>query len=247
MMDQVWIGIVLVCSVMAGPFVLRQDLQHARRSSQLDSTRMFDVFDPVPMNLISSGGKFGGQCLVTEKRSLLPKPCKFPFKYQGRIFNGCIRLNDPAMRLWCSTEIDERGFHILGREVWGHCDETGLPCPVDAVGKSLVPVETIHIDGNPVILTSKVEFVWLRTRSGSDSLYSVNCEFGGNEVDNLKTVDVFACIQACELRNDCSLFTWSPAFRGTCSLISESGRGSPPVHSPNKKCGQIPDSVRSAF
>ena len=36
-----------------------------------------------------------GVCTTIEKRTLIRKPCIFPFKYKGRTYNGCITINDP--------------------------------------------------------------------------------------------------------------------------------------------------------
>ena len=77
-------------------------------------------------------------CITVEKRFLKNKPCVFPFKYKGNIYNGCITHNDPDGRSWCSTEVDLNGYHILGRELWGHC---GTDCPVDLDG---VPISSIE-------------------------------------------------------------------------------------------------------
>ena len=41
--------------------------------------------------------QFGGQCFALEKRTSVRKRCIFPFKYQGRIYNGCITKNDPEL------------------------------------------------------------------------------------------------------------------------------------------------------
>ena len=30
------------------------------------------------------------------------KPCVFPFKYKGKIYNGCITVNDPKAKAWYS-------------------------------------------------------------------------------------------------------------------------------------------------
>ena len=59
------------------------------------------------------------------------KPCVFPFKYKGKIYNGCITVNDPKAKAWCSTEVDDGGSHILNQEFWGHCTND---CYVDIEG-----------------------------------------------------------------------------------------------------------------
>ena len=56
-------------------------------------------------------------------------PCKFPFKYYGKVHNSCTDMmkkytnNKP----WCSTKVDETGKHMRGN--WGNCDESCLSSP----------------------------------------------------------------------------------------------------------------------
>lgn len=60
-------------------------------------------------------------CSVVEKRSKELKPCKFPFKFDGKTYEKCTLENDPANKLWCSTNVDENGDHIRSGGYWGHC------------------------------------------------------------------------------------------------------------------------------
>ena len=56
-------------------------------------------------------------------------PCIFPFKYNGGVYNTCTNeMKHVTNNLpWCSTKIDETGYHIGGEGNWGNCDET---CPL---------------------------------------------------------------------------------------------------------------------
>ena len=53
------------------------------------------------------------------------RPCMFPFKFQGKIYNECpvARLEDPS-KTWCSTM---GGNHVAGLKKWGYCSSS---CPV---------------------------------------------------------------------------------------------------------------------
>ena len=79
-------------------------------------------------------------CFTVEKRALEKKPCIFPFKYKGSVYKGCLTRNDPDSRKWCSTEVDLNGYHVLGREFWGHC---GNECPVDLKGVTIRSIQSL--------------------------------------------------------------------------------------------------------
>ena len=53
------------------------------------------------------------------------RPCMFPFKFQGKIYNECpvAHLEDPS-KTWCSTM---GGNHVTGQKKWGYCSSS---CPV---------------------------------------------------------------------------------------------------------------------
>jgi hypothetical protein len=44
-------------------------------------------------------------CYTVEKRDLANKPCVFPFKYKGSVYNGCISRNDPDGRAWQDSSL----------------------------------------------------------------------------------------------------------------------------------------------
>ena len=65
------------------------------------------------------------QCLTENN-----KPCKFPFKYQGRLYDTCVTLGDD--RPWCSLDVDVSRVHIDGKDSKGYCSEDCYTnnCPV---------------------------------------------------------------------------------------------------------------------
>ena len=54
-------------------------------------------------------------------------PCKFPFRFGGRIFYGCTTQFDEDGKAWCSTATNETHHHIEGIEAWGYCEEEACP------------------------------------------------------------------------------------------------------------------------
>ena len=46
----------------------------------------------------------------------------FPFKYKNQLYTGCISLDHPEKKLWCSTKNTEEGTY----ETWDDCAST---CP----------------------------------------------------------------------------------------------------------------------
>lgn len=40
--------------------------------------------------------------------------CKFPFRYQGRVYDSCITLGSVNAEPWCSTRVDNKGNHVTG-------------------------------------------------------------------------------------------------------------------------------------
>ena len=66
-----------------------------------------------------------GQCVTVSG----PNPGKlriFPFKFNGKTYNGCETDPDDRTKTWCSTKVDSRGNHITGQNEYGHC---GINCP----------------------------------------------------------------------------------------------------------------------
>lgn len=47
-------------------------------------------------------------------------PCQFPFKNNKRTFDSCTTDLAEDGISWCSTEVDDEGFHVFG--TWGNCD-----------------------------------------------------------------------------------------------------------------------------
>ena len=93
------------------------------------------------------------ECMVKEFGTLKSgqdqpkKQCQFPFKYDGKTFNGCIDFtvkkngNHRPVKPWCSTKVNElTREHIRGKGYFGDCDNTPQ-CP--NVGGFNEPVEEV--------------------------------------------------------------------------------------------------------
>ncbi|XP_059099413.1 CLIP domain-containing serine protease B10-like [Tigriopus californicus] len=64
------------------------------------------------------------QCVTipTVEGTEFPERCRFPFEYDGELFNACTTFGDDSNRSWCSVEVDDFGRHVSGRGRWGYCD-----------------------------------------------------------------------------------------------------------------------------
>ena len=182
-----------------------------------------------------------GGCTAIEKRTLVRKNCIFPFNYRGKIFNGCITLNDPDQRLWCSTLVDHNSNHIVGKDAWGHCEQP--TCPSDIQGQpvgntQIIPSETIYDENqNPIQLGARGTFPWLKY--GSRMFYSHNCDFKGPLINEVQPVVANQCAVLCEQHTVCTHYTWSPPWGGTCAMKT-GGAGfnqDNPIPSANLRCG----------
>ena len=55
-------------------------------------------------------------------------PCIFPFKFNGIEHFSCTwDMAEPDNKPWCSTLVDDFGYHIENQEKWGNC---GPECPI---------------------------------------------------------------------------------------------------------------------
>ena len=77
-----------------------------------------------------------GQCL-TKNQNGESKPCKFPFILDSEVYFGCTTDQDPALKLWCSTQTWANHTHTGGGGHWGYCDESNSECLIDANFHSL--------------------------------------------------------------------------------------------------------------
>lgn len=64
---------------------------------------------------------------MLQKRSGQEKRCVFPFRLKNSPEPEirCTGKSDPDGRRWCSTKVNETGFHVPDSGFWGYCDE---PC-----------------------------------------------------------------------------------------------------------------------
>ena len=58
---------------------------------------------------------------VTVSGGTIGVKCVFPFKYNGKEYQGCTVADVSDGKLWCSTNTDRNGNHIGGGGFWGHC------------------------------------------------------------------------------------------------------------------------------
>ena len=72
----------------------------------------------------------GPKCVTTNDSPTKDTPCAIPFKFLGKLREGCITETDPDGRYWCSTKIDEKLDHIQGEGNWGYCTES---CPLTGI------------------------------------------------------------------------------------------------------------------
>ena len=56
--------------------------------------------------------------------------CVFPFKLGGRLYNTCTRMGTEDGVPWCSTQVDENGVHVEGKELVCPSDCPVSDCPV---------------------------------------------------------------------------------------------------------------------
>ena len=68
----------------------------------------------------------GPQCLTTIDSPTKDTPCAIPFKFNGKLKNGCTTETDPDGRFWCSTKVDDNLDHVGGQGFWGYCSDA---CP----------------------------------------------------------------------------------------------------------------------
>ena len=86
-----------------------------------------------PTNAKGTDLPYKGICQYTECTSVTGEKCKFPFKYNGRLYDTCITIDDKGLypgAPWCSSQTDEFGKHIPGKEVTCSSSCRLVDCPV---------------------------------------------------------------------------------------------------------------------
>jgi len=61
------------------------------------------------------------------------KPCKFPFKWNGKTYSGCPIDTEHKSKRWCSTKVDSYGNHVTHQSQYGYCSNS---CPIHNGGGS---------------------------------------------------------------------------------------------------------------
>ena len=54
---------------------------------------------------------------VSDCKTVKNEKCVFPFKYKNQLYTGCISLDHPEKKLWCSTKNTAEGTY----ETWDEC------------------------------------------------------------------------------------------------------------------------------
>merc|ERR1719219_1746727 len=84
------------------------------------------LFQVASILLILFESCFGQTCRTTSDSPRKEIECKLPWKFNGKLLNGCTDETDPDGRYWCSTKIDAELEHVGGGGNWGYCDQN---CP----------------------------------------------------------------------------------------------------------------------
>ena len=63
---------------------------------------------------------------MTVDGSKVGAECVFPFKYRGKTYKECTKIDDQDHRPWCSTKTDSKDYHVSGQGEWGHCSSECL-------------------------------------------------------------------------------------------------------------------------
>ena len=99
----------------------------------------------IPLNI------FAEYCETVSGQSTGLK-CIFPFIYQGTTYNHCPKENSPTKNPWCSTKVDDNGYHVGGGGHWGHCssdcptkNEQRMRMEYNKTGKSMATISLQNI------------------------------------------------------------------------------------------------------
>merc|ERR1711981_499273 len=96
------------------------------------------LFQVASILLILFESCFGQKCLTTNEGPRKATECKLPWKFNGKLLNGCTDETDPDGRYWCSTRIDDELEHVGGGGNWGYCDQN---CPPLGPPKTPAPAK----------------------------------------------------------------------------------------------------------
>ena len=81
-------------------------------------------------NCLNNEGNLRGVCQYKECITTQSKPCSFPFKYKGRMYDSCITID--SIEPWCSLKTDVNRNHIESVNTKGTCSSSCniQNCPV---------------------------------------------------------------------------------------------------------------------
>jgi len=131
------------------------------------------------------------ECLTTDGDSGPGKKCVFPFTFHQKTFSECTTYGAQDGLSWCSTEVDDRGWHKAG--TWGHCSQK---CPGYKKGK----LECKTLDGRDCILPTVKDYMKYYGCIREDKYSQYKCYVNVNETTEEKELAV--CSPDCEKADD---------------------------------------------
>jgi len=145
---------------------------------------------------------------VTASGASPHKPCIFPFKFNGVIYNECTwkSAHLTEHKPWCSTLVDDTGHHVGGQGKWGNCG-SGCPIPPDDRADEELPGRTS--DGTQERCTAD-QFECVGSKKCIPKRwvcdYHKDCDGGEDEYDNCPPPD-------CEAgKFTCGSYQWNTTY-----------------------------------
>ena len=76
-----------------------------------------------------TASKLANKVCTTDSGAQPNLPCIFPFRFNGVTHESCIwdQSSLTEGKAWCSTLVNETGYHVAGQGKWGNC---GANCPI---------------------------------------------------------------------------------------------------------------------
>ena len=69
-------------------------------------------------------------CEVFENATDSKKECSFPFKMDGKIYNGCTDRHEPSGKFWCPTKLNSTTQEMI-TSFWGWCEDSDCSIHMD--------------------------------------------------------------------------------------------------------------------